>query len=88
MIPLCLDLPSLAKALRLSETTIKLLPRSKDSDFPKPRVLSGRRVGWLMREVSDWLEARPVSDNLPPPNTDDTKSRFSPMMQQCMYVVL
>ncbi len=33
--------------------------------FPKPRKVTGGRVGWLRREIDDWAEALPVSD-LPP----------------------
>jgi len=38
-------------------------------EFPPPRKISSRRVGWLLREVEEWAEARPVSDLLPPANT-------------------
>lgn len=36
-------------------------------DFPKRRQLSGRRVGYLMRELEEWAETRPASDLLPVP---------------------
>lgn len=38
----------------------------KAPDAPKPRKLSGRRVGYLVAELLTWLHTRPVS-NLPPP---------------------
>ncbi|WP_422085424.1 helix-turn-helix transcriptional regulator [Variovorax sp.] len=41
----------------------------REGAFPKPRVLSGRRVGWLLREVEEWAESRPVSALLPPKNS-------------------
>lgn len=63
-IQLYLDLPSLAFALCISQTTIKRLVRQEG--FPKPRELSDRRVGWLVREVVEWCESRPVSAMLPP----------------------
>jgi len=65
--PLFLDKASVAAMLTLSETTVERLVR--ESKFPKPRVLSGRRVGWLLREVEEWAESRPVSDLLPPKNS-------------------
>jgi len=37
-------------------------------EFPRPRKLSAKRVGWLVREVDEWAESRPVSDNLPVSN--------------------
>lgn len=61
---LYLDLPSLSEALCISESTLKRLVRQEG--FPKPRELSGRRVGWLVREVVAWCESRPVSTMLPP----------------------
>ena len=63
---LYLDLPGLAEALSISESTVKRLVRQEG--FPKPRELSGRRVGWLVREVVEWCESRPVSAMLPPEN--------------------
>lgn len=59
-----LDLPSVAEAVSLSESVVKKLVREKK--FPQPRQLSGRRVAWLVREVEAWVEARPVSELLPP----------------------
>ncbi|MGF6664981.1 prophage regulatory protein [Paraburkholderia atlantica] len=63
MKPLCLDLEASAQAVSLSPSVIKKLVR--EGKFPKPRQLSERRVGWLVRELEEWLEARPVSDILP-----------------------
>ncbi|NMV36813.1 helix-turn-helix transcriptional regulator [Ralstonia insidiosa] len=62
-----LDLQSVAAALSLSETTVQQLVR--EEKFPKPRVISSRRVAWLLREVQEWAERQPVSDLPPPPNT-------------------
>lgn len=44
-------------------------------EFPAPRILSGRRVGWLYREVMEWAENRPISSLPPPPNTGAKKPR-------------
>jgi len=65
--PLYLDKPAVAAFVALSVATIERLVR--ENEFPKPRVLSGRRVAWLVREVEEWAESRPASDLLPPPNT-------------------
>ena len=70
-----LDLPQLAEALTLSESTIQKLTREA-TDFPKPRLLSGRRVAWLNREIVEWAERRPASELLPPSNTGKTKRRM------------
>lgn len=40
---------------------------------PQPRKLSDRRVGWLVKELNNWLESLPVSDILPPANTGASK---------------
>lgn len=72
MNPIFLDLPALAVAISLSETTVQRLVR--EGAFPKPRQLSGRRVAWLVREVEAWAESRPVSELLPPQNTSRRKN--------------
>jgi prophage regulatory protein len=71
--PIIMDLPTVAEVLMLSESTVQLLVRQ--GEFPQPRQLSGRRVGWLVREVTEWAESRPVSQLLPPPNTSAPKPR-------------
>lgn len=70
-----LNLEDVARTLSLSEATVQALVRRKE--LPPPRLLSGRRVGWLMREIEDWAESRPPSDLLPPPNTNAKKPRLS-----------
>lgn len=62
--PMYLDLSDVSNFVALSESSIQKLTR--ENAFPKARQLSGRRVGWLVREVVDWAEARPVADLLPP----------------------
>jgi prophage regulatory protein len=64
MKPIYLDLQAVAKAVSLSESNVKKLVREKQ--FPEPRMLSGRRVAWLVREVEAWAEERPKSKLLPP----------------------
>lgn len=65
--PAVLDLEAAAQFVALSTSTVEKLVR--EGDFPKPRQLSGRRVGYLVRELQEWIEARPVSEQLPPVNS-------------------
>ncbi|WP_238552220.1 AlpA family transcriptional regulator [Herminiimonas sp. CN] len=69
------DLPDVAVMVTLGETTIQRMVR--EDEFPKPRQLSGRRVAWLLREIEDWAENRPISDLLPPPNTGRRKEKIN-----------
>ncbi|ENO76548.1 hypothetical protein B447_17431 [Thauera sp. 27] len=71
--PIFMDLPTVALAVALSESTVQELVRQ--GQFPQPRQMSGRRVGWLVREVQEWAESRPVSNLPPPPNTGSPKPR-------------
>ncbi|WP_307850619.1 helix-turn-helix transcriptional regulator [Burkholderia cenocepacia] len=73
MKPLYLDLPTVAATVSLSEASVQKLVR--ENQFPKPRMLSGRRVAWLTREIEEWAEDRPTSDLLPPPNTGHSNRR-------------
>lgn len=73
--PIYLDLPTTAAVVSLSEATVQKLVRQ--SQFPKPRELSGRRVAWLLRELEEWAEARPVSSMLPPANTGGRKKELA-----------
>ncbi len=72
MKPIYLDLPKVCEAVAMAEATVQRLVR--EGEFPRPRRLSGRRVGWLVREIEEWAESRPVSDLLPPENTGRVKS--------------
>ena len=71
--PAYLDLLGTCSFVALSESTIQKLVREKT--FPLPRVLSGRRTGYLVRELEAWAEARPISELLPPENTGAKKPR-------------
>lgn len=71
--PIFLDLDTVAHVLSLSESMVQRLVRK--GQFPQPRQMSDRRVGWLMREVEEWAESRPVSQLPPPPNTGAPKPR-------------
>lgn len=57
----------LPDAIALSRSTIE--EEIRQGRFPKPRQLSRQRVAWLLREIQEWAESRPVADAPPPPNT-------------------
>lgn len=67
--PLFIPRDGLAAITSLSESTIEAMIRA--GTFPKPRQTSDRRVAWLLREVREWAESRPVSDLPPPPNSEE-----------------
>lgn len=71
MKPIYLDLERVAEAVSLSIGTVQKLVR--EGTFPEPRMLSGRRVAWLVREVEAWAEARPISNLPPPPDSGKRK---------------
>lgn len=71
--PGALTLNNAALFVALSVSTVQLMV--SEGNFPRPRRLSGRRVGFLVRELEEWLESRPVSEQLPPPNTGQRKPR-------------
>lgn len=83
--PIYADLETVAAMLSVSDSTIQKLTR-EESSFPKPRKISGRRVGWLIREIGEWAESRPVSDMLPPPNTCAKKGRRLASSEQLKVV--
>lgn len=69
--PAYLDKPAVCAFLSLKETTLDDLVRKEQ--FPRQRKLSEKRVAWLLRELEEWAESRPVSDLLPPANTGAKK---------------
>lgn len=70
--PACLRQAEACKFVGIGESTLQKLVR--EGKFPKPRVLSGRCVGYVLRELEAWVESRPVSNLLPPPNTGAKKA--------------
>ena len=72
--PMFVDKQEAARILSLSESTFEELIRK--NEFPKARLLSSRRVGWLVREVEEWAESRLVADLLLPPNTGSRKRKL------------
>lgn len=77
MKPLYLELPSVVALVSLAEATIQR--EIREGKFPRPRQISGRRVGWLVRELEEWAENRPVSELPPPPNTGKPKPKAVPL---------
>lgn len=73
--PIYVDLETAAAMLAISVSTFQALGRDPSSGLPKARQLSGRRVGYLVREIEAWGESRPVADLAPPPNTGAKKPR-------------
>ena len=71
--PIALDREAAAKFVVLSVTTLETLLRQ--GKFPKPRQVSPHRVVFLVRELSEWMESRPVSELLPPRNTGARKPK-------------
>ncbi|WP_227459883.1 helix-turn-helix transcriptional regulator [Laribacter hongkongensis] len=69
-----MDLEEVAEALSVSKSTVQAMA-AQGNGFPRPRKISSKRVGWLVREVMEWADGRPVSDLLPPPNTGAKKPR-------------
>lgn len=66
--PIYADIQTVAAILSISESNVQKLTR--DGSFPKPRQISPNRVGWLIREIDEWAENRPVSESLPPRNCE------------------
>lgn len=73
MKPLYIDRQTLPGVVAMSLSTIE--EEIRQGRFPKPRQVSGRRVGWLVRELEEWAEARPQSDLPCPPNTGASKRK-------------
>ena len=66
--PVFLDYPGVARLLNVGLATVQRMVR--EGAMPKPRRISARRVGFLVRELVEWVESRPVSDLPPPVNCD------------------
>lgn len=49
-----LRLPEVMNYTGLARSTIYL--RISEDNFPKPIPLGGKAVGWLVREIDEWIE--------------------------------
>ncbi len=65
--PIFIGINHVVEILNLSESTVQALVRI--DEFPKPRKASTRSARWLLKEIEEWAESRPLSDLLPPENT-------------------
>jgi prophage regulatory protein len=74
-----LELEDAAAASSISPSTLQRLVRA--GEFPAPRQISGRRVGWLTKEIEAWCEARPLSAQLPPENTGNRSKKNTSQAQ-------
>lgn len=57
--PKVLKHSEVAKLLSVSEST--LFRMRKESSFPKPKQIHKRSVGWLVRDIEEWLEECPTA---------------------------
>ena len=64
--PKVLNQKQLTEITGLSAVTV--WRREKIGEFPARRQLGPRRVGWIAREVEDWIDARPASEIIAPAN--------------------
>jgi prophage regulatory protein len=80
--PAALNRKDAATYLALKLSTFEGLVRS--GSIPSPRQLADRRVAWLRAELDAWLLARPISKQLPPPNTGAAKPR-SPQVSEKVF---
>ena len=57
--------PKILNVKQTSKTTglppVTIWRKEKAGEFPIRRQLGSRRVGWLTREVDEWIEATPES---------------------------
>lgn len=67
------DLATAAMITTLAESTIQAMVTRQE--FPAPRELSGRRVGYLYAEILEWAKSRPRSTMLPPLDTGARQPR-------------
>lgn len=59
-----LRLPDVLKRTGLGRTSVYKLMAS--GEFPRPRKLTSSANGWLESEVQDWIDSRPVNDEVGP----------------------
>ncbi len=60
--PLVYTKAQLPAVIGLGKSAIDKMRR--DGEFPQPRKLGGKKVGWPVEEVKEWLRNRPLSTGL------------------------
>lgn len=65
--PLFVDIEDAAIIVGLSVSTVQ--SNIRNNDFPKARKTSRGTARYLVRELEEWAESRPIADFLPPPET-------------------
>ena len=58
--PLIYRKNTLLELFGISETTLRRW--MKDENFPRPKQLGSRAVGWLASECRAWLDSRPQAN--------------------------
>ncbi len=72
--PAAMDRDQAAAYVSLGISTFERLVQAKQA--PQPRMFpKARRVAWLRSELDEWLVGLPISNLLPPENTDAPKGR-------------
>ena len=71
--PIAVDKEDAARLVTLSVGTLERLVQQ--GDFPKPRLVSQRRVAWIVSELTEWLHNCPVSDLPPVANSGHRSAR-------------
>lgn len=59
-----LRLPEVLERTGLGRTSVYKLMGS--GEFPRPRKLTSSANGWLESEIQDWIDSRPVNDEVGP----------------------
>ena len=65
--------PDVAAATGLRKTQIDRLEAR--GEFPRRRRLSARAVGWRSDEVQEWIDSRPLADDVRPDPAGDLPRR-------------
>jgi len=68
--PIMVDIKTAALMLSMAKSTIE--KEIREGRFPKPRKIAQRSARYLVTELVQYAESRPVSDILPPPNCGRT----------------
>jgi len=67
--------PAVADATGLQKAQIDRLEAR--GEFPRRRRLSARAVGWRSDEVQEWIDSRPLADDVRPDPAGDLPRRVT-----------